>query len=66
MLRCRIEDRSLVAAEFVPGWSGPGSAPAIFQRPDEVPEIIEHLRQNSEEFGTKFEVTPDALRIDLT
>lgn len=64
LVRCLIRDGKIQRLSFVPGMYV-GHGPPEFSTPAEAPEIVEHMREMSEPFGTRFEVDKDDVAVVL-
>jgi poly-gamma-glutamate synthesis protein (capsule biosynthesis protein) len=64
LLRCLIRDGRIQRLAFVPGLID-GHGPPAFSRPAEAPEIVQHVRDISAPFGTRFTVGQDDVVVEL-
>lgn len=64
LLRCLIRDGKIQRLSFVPGCID-GHGPPNFYRPAEAPDVVQHMQQISERFGTRFEVGEEEVSVVL-
>jgi poly-gamma-glutamate capsule biosynthesis protein CapA/YwtB (metallophosphatase superfamily) len=64
LVRCLVSDGQIQRLAFVPGMID-GHGPPRFVRPAEASDVVEHMRDISAPFGTKFEVGDEDVAVVL-
>ena len=64
LVRCRVSDGKIQRLAFVPGMIE-GHGPPRFLRPADASDVVEHMRDISTPFGTKFEVGDEDVTVVL-
>ena len=64
LTRCLVTDGRIRRVSLVPGWYE-GNGPPEFSAPARASETVRHIQDISAPFGTRFEMSGDALDVVL-
>ncbi len=64
LTRCLVRDGKIRRVSLVPGWYE-GNGPPAFFRPAEAPQTVQHIRDISAPFGTRFDLSEETIDVVL-